>query len=417
MSYVLMLAFVAAFAPYFAHAIIPPDLIVTVGTNLLQILGIVVLAVMSAYSAITVFTLRGFAFAKQYGLILMVLVNVLGGGFLYYYIQNYNQILEGALTQVDSLTVKNAQLDRENALLRLASSSDTALSPCADDNTSTNCLWGREFYSESYTVVGDGIVLELDTNRIELVAGSGVFNHYTYLNGTIDGTPVSLYASTVASSSAPVPHDFVKRHFISTAADLSTRASFEVSLDIDGLPVTLVMTGSEGDFVTRDSIIYTRTHSVAQAVVTVNGQARTASAFVERTHSSDADAGVFFPGFESVEATTAQFLLWDSVGNFYLFDTTDVKNPVPQYRSHTWLLRKFPDGRLEKSFSGSYETLAYSSRLAWEVRMPEFDEAVFTLSAPELFKSQDGRIRVEISGTVRDLGGERSVRGVGHLIH
>ncbi len=414
---ILLLVLLIATLPQAAHAIIPPDLIVSVGTNLLQILGIIALAIMSIDSTLTLLALRGFAFAKRYALALVLVANAIGGLVLYTYIQDYNATLVATTEEVSLLTDRVAELTRENVLLGLGTTTDTVVSPCDDDATTTNCLWGREFYSESYTVIGDGVVLELDANRVEIAAGSGVFNHYTYLNGTIDGTPVTLYATTIASTSDPVPHDFVTRHFITQASDLSTRASYEVALDIDGLPVTVLITGAEGDFVTRDSILYTRTHSVAEAAITVGGVSRTASAFVERTHSLDADQGVFFPGYESVEATTAQFILWDAAGNFYLFDATDVKNPVPRYRSHTWLLKKFADGKMEKSFTGSYQTLSFSTRLAWEVRMPDFSGSVFTLEAPELFKSQDGRMRAELSGTVRDESGERTVRGVGHFIN
>lgn len=416
MSYLYSLTILLLVFPQISQAIIPPDLIISVGSNLLQILGLAALALASVYSVLQTLAVRGVVFAKKYALLIVQVANLVAGGVLYWYISDHNNSFSLLTSEVTSLTEQVAVLEQENLLLASAATTTYYTSPCTDGATSTSCLLGKKFFSESYVVVSEGMSLEIDTNRIEVAPGSGVFNQYTYVNGAIDGTPVTLYSSTLASTSEPVPYSFVERHLITPENDLSTRATFDITLTIDGAPVSIVITGAEGDFITRDSLSYTRTQSVAEAVVTIKGVTRNAEAFVERSYSADADAAIFFPERDSIKASTVQFIVWDETKNFYLYDATNVNNPVPQYPSHVWLLKKQANGLMEKSFVGQHQSDLSSSKLAWKVEMPEFKQAVLSLQASEVFKSQDGRIRVELEGTVRDSDGTRLLHGVGHII-
>jgi hypothetical protein len=415
MIFVAVLLCVVALVPVPALAIIPPDVIVSVGSNLLQIIGVIALALGSIYTAVIVLVVQGVGFFKRYAIAILPVVTILAAVVVYVVVTQ--ELDKMAVLEYELVTEKDRTMAllQENALLRNGmQSATTSLTTFA---STTPAQLGRNFYSESYTVVSDSLVIEIDTNRIETAPGSGVFVHYTYLNGNDAGTSFTEYATIVASSSTPIPHSFVNRHIISNAEDLSPRDTFSISLTINGKPVTIEISNVAGDFVTRDELSYTRTHSLGRATITMDGTTIEAPILVDRAYSNDADYGIFFPGHETIDVKTVQFILWDTEENFYLFDSSNVSTPSPYYRSHTWLLYKGRDGYLKKSFSGTSTPVTYSAKLAWNVAMPEFNDAVFAIEASEMFKSQDGRIRVVVSGTVQDARGVRNVRGVGHLIN
>ena len=173
-----------------------------------------------------------------------------------------------------------------------------------------------------------------------------------------------------------------------------------------------------GDFITRDTPDYTRIQSPAEATITVDAVSYKANALVEAVYSDDYTKKIFFPDRDNQKVTTSQFVLWDSLGNFYLFDDTKTDSFVPQYAPHTWLLYKEAENKiLKKAFTGSYkQTVALLGSREWTINFSEFNGAQVSLTELATFKDTGGRSRFLVSGTVVDAQGSRNIDGVVHVI-
>jgi hypothetical protein len=412
--YVLLV--VAFVWPQVSHAIVPPEFIVTVGSNLLQILGIISLAVFSIYSALAIFIERGYVFAKTYVLPIIVIVNLIAGGVLYFYIKDTDSQLVSLTMETEFLRSK--LLLAEEMIRQVKTDTEMPPADIPECGSGSACQDGKRFFSDTYVIVAKDIALELDINRLEIEAESGVFNHYAYLNGTYLGTPVTDYLHFIATTSDSFSFDFLQEFTILKATDLSSRASHAVSLRInDTSQVRFSVPSADADFVTRNSPAYTRTHSIATTTVQSDGnQPVDAHVYIEKTYSNDADNAIFFPGRDALGVRTAQFIFWDTTGNFYLFDDSAVAKPVPQYQPHTWLLMKTNTGLAQKSYRGMYYETLDDAKLGWKLSLPDLDKAEVVLTASEIYKSEDGRLRVGLIGTISDTTGVREIVGVAHIV-
>lgn len=403
--------------PFSAHAILPPDLIVSVGSNLLQILGVIALALTTVYVAVFAALRQGFFILKKYAYAVLMGATLIAGVILYVYISK-QEVLVGLLQdQVDQLQTENVILKNNQQIKVEQVASSTVMLTCGENGEEMGpCVPGKEFHGETFVVQGGGLVLELDINRIEVEPDTDVFTEYLYLNGAYQGSLFSEVSKIIATGTAPVAQAFLKRIEVQPASDLSTRTGYVLELEVAGKQIQIQIPEVQGDFVSRSELTYTRLHSSGQAVVVIDGRRESASAYVEKTYSSDAHKNIFFPGYESVDAKTAQFVLWDESGNFYLFDATDVTQAPPQYVSHRWLLQKDQEGRSTKSYMGTYGERTTGIKLGWSLSLPEFADAKIELTADDLFKSEGGRIRAIVSGTVSDQSGSRTIRGIAHII-
>jgi hypothetical protein len=412
----LVLLFTVLFLPRFSFAIVPPEFIVTVSSNLLQILGLVSIAIFSIYSALGVIIRRGHVFVKAHVLPIVIVVNLIAGGVLYFNILRADNELSSLSFEAEVL--RNKLLLAEETIGQLTDN-ERKQAIITDCSLNRVCQNGRKFISDTYVVVGNNIVLELDINRLEVEPGSGIFNHYAYLNGTFLGTPVTDYMSFVATTSDSFSFDFLKEFTLKKASDLSSRESHTISLLIDETStVQFSIPSSDANFVTRNSPAYTRTHSIATTTIHVGESIYPieAHAYIEKTYSDDADSAVFFSGRDELGIKTVQFILWDTAGNFYLFDKSDVERPVPQYQSHTWALTKSASGLAQKGYLGSYHEVLGRDKLGWKIILSDFNNAEIEVTAREIYKSLDRRLRISLTGKIADFAGVRELTGVAHIV-
>lgn len=410
----MMLA-IAIVLPQVSEAIVPPEFIVTVGSNLLQILGMIALVFISIYSALAIFIHRGYSFVKTYALPIVFSINFLAAGILYVYIKDTDSKMDYIVAESNQL--RTDLLIAEETLSALKEETGKGPLPSIDCSLNDTCQAGKKFFSNTYVVVAKDVTLELDINRIEVEPYSSVYNNYAYLNGVVKGNSITDYLQVVSTSTDSFSRDFLQQFKVVDASDLSARANHTIALNLNDMSEFKFTTAVvDADFITRNSPAYSRTHSVSTTTIYIDSEPLEAKVYIEKTYSDDADNAIFFPGSDKLSIKTAQFIFWDNINNFYLFDSSNLATPVPQYQSHTWLLMKRFDGLSRKSYSGSYREVTSGVKLGWELDMPDFHNAKVELVASEIFKSRDGRLRVEIIGNVTDDEGTRNIFGVGHLI-
>lgn len=396
---ILLLIVIFAF-PRPAFALLPPDIIFSVGTSVVQFFSVAALVVGGVFSSVVLATRKVFFLSKKKVWLLIIAIF---------------SIVLLAIVAVSFAEIKRQeeQYLSEISILRLANLNLTK------QNTSINN--SKRYLDDHITIYSDNeslpFALELDFNRIE--KSNGVFTHYTFLHGYIDGVLIDDYDEIMATSTELKKNYFVENIERSGAPDFSTRDTYQGRVLVNGEPLTFTITGLEGDFVTRNVPEYTRLQSVGEAEVSYKGKTFMAQTLVENAYSSDPSKYIFFPGYSEVEATTHQFILWDEDNNFYLIDSSELYSDTPQYPSHTWLLYK---NAAEQSSRKSFEaTIAVESdktgAVFWSVQAPAFENASFSLSSPLPFLPTAGaRVNTVVTGTVTDDKGTRTIGGGLHYI-
>ena len=413
--------------PKVTLAILPPDLIVSIGSQFIQLIAIIGFFSAALLSTILLFYRQFlqivYRFRYSILIILPAILLTIGAHFAINKIQtqsnNTLQIIKAADEKINRLQQVVSNSYSLKQLQDYVSNCDQATGTIAI-SLQSSCTPGHLFLSDTITVFGQTptgqIVIEIDANRLEKVAG--VFSQYFFLNAFIDGVDHTDYVNIIATTSKIQTSGFLKEFTKVSAKDQSTRAAFSITVEIARKTYTIEIPEVTGDFITRDTPDYTRIQSPAEATITVDAVSYKANALVEAVYSDDYTKKIFFPDRDNQKVTTSQFVLWDSLENFYLFDDTKTDSFAPQYAPHTWLLYKEAENKiLKKAFTGSYkQTVAVLGSREWTINFSEFNGAQVSLTELATFKDTGGRSRFLVSGTVVDAQGSRNIDGVVHVI-
>lgn len=413
--------------PTVVEAVLPPDLIVSVGSQLVQFAAIFGILGASLVSTLVLFYRQVIALTIRfrYSLAIVGSVGILSLISLY--------VIEQQTILLANQAVQLEQAERSIGYLSQTLASSSSLKQLEDYLAYCNtygdrvkaapvspCVPGKKFVSDTVTIYAKTptgpLVIELDANRLEKVPG--VYSQYYFLNAYIDGASHADYQESLATTSVIIPKGFLAAFTRTPAPDLSTRAAYTIVLSIAGEMYTITIGNVTGDFITRDTPDYTRFQSVATATVVVGGIRYPANALVEAIHSDEYATKIFFPERESASIKTHQFILWDDQDTFYLFDDSKIDRFIDNYRAHTWLLYKNAlNQTLKKSFTGSFDgSLTPAGTQQWNLSFPDFSAATVKLVTTHQFKTEPGRARAVVSGTISDTAGTRTITGILHLV-
>lgn len=420
MKVLFIFTFLVLVIPKPVMAVLPPDLIVSVGAQVGQIVAFVSLFFVGMFGGLIYFVRD-----KLVGLI------------------PYAKFIWPTLAFVVGLIISslyfNAKIDSDKNYLSYLESLDDRIGQIINNPvseyqsgevlaTSSEDVWSdlsdvKLFRSDTILLFGEvadkPFYLELDMNRKQVTEGG--YSHYYFIEGTVDSKDVSGYQSGHSPSSAPKVGEYVKKIDKLGFSDLSTREEYIGDITISGMDISFQVTDLVGDFITKNTPDYTRYQSVGKAVIFYGGKAYPVQALVESIHSSDFSESIFFNGSTQVKADTYQFALWDEDNNFYLIDQSEVYTNSPKYKSHTWLLTKnLETGKTKKSFTATLEASFGSDGVEnnWLINAPEFGQAILDLQAVKYLPTNgiQKRQRVIVSGTVRDESGERKINGSVQII-
>jgi hypothetical protein len=416
--------------PLPAFALLPPDIIFSVGSSVVQFFSIAALVVGGIFSSLVYAGRRWFLLQGRnvwFVITILFFIVCLAIAVVCVVEMKRERDLYRAelLQEQEAVAVLDAELrnrvPRDDYLALLQQLSETHGGPDPLLALVASTSRDREFYSNNITLYGQlgsfPFALEIDFNRIE--QQPGVFTHYTYMSGNLLGESVADYAVQYSTSTELLPNRFVRMVEHTLAGDLSPRGTYALEVQVDGAWISVEVDGLEGDFITRDRPSYLQHQSVGEASLVYQGGMYQVNALVEAAYSNDYAKHIFFEGRDTLRATTHQFVLWDEAENFYLIDVSEVHSDTPEYPSHIWLLYKEGStGVMEKSFTATIEQQTdVEGKVSWEVSMPDLAGASMTLLPRSPFKQVgDDRIRSMVVGTIRDDAGERSIEGVLHLI-
>ena len=424
--------FLVAVFPIQAHALLPPDLLFSVGSSVVQFFSIGAVVVGGVFSSIVFTGRRWFALSSGWawlivGIIFLLVVSAIAVVYVLelkdqavQYRENIS-LLESANENFEKQLRLSVPLADYQNLLTLLSQNPSALMPVINISTTSVVGFERQFISDNivlYSTESDEpLVLEIDFNRIEKSAG--IHTHYTFMNGLVGDSTISDYDSVLSTTTKLQPNRFVKTIERLSEADGSTRDQYKGVVSVNGDLLSFFISGLKGDFITRNRPTYTQYQSVGEAKVTYKGKTFEAEALVEGAYSMDYSKEMFFPGYDTIDSTTYQFVLWDESDNFYMIDVSDVRSNTPEYPSHVWLLHKNEEGDfVRKSFEATINAeFDGEGRIYWKVTTPEFDNATLQLTPVTPFKqNSEDRIRAAVEGTITDDKGKRTIGGILHLV-
>ncbi|MEZ4195662.1 MAG: hypothetical protein R3B53_04740 [Candidatus Paceibacterota bacterium] len=330
-----------------AMAVLPPDLIVSVGAQVGQFFAFISLFFVGMFGGLVYLVRNKLTTLAPYSKYIWPTLAFLLGlliSSVYHNAQidndrnylNYLEILDNRIDKV----IRN-QLSEYQSIEAVATTSQEAWSDMTDQKlfrSDTILLFGE--------VENDPFYLEIDMNRKQ--TANGDYLHYYFIEGTVSGQEVSGYQSSQSSSSIPQVGAYIKQMDKLRFSDLSTREEYLGTVTVEDVEVSFKVTDLIGDFITKNTPDYTRYQSVGQAVVAYGEKEYVVQAMVEGIHSNDFSESIFFNGSTQIKADTYQFALWDEANNFYLIDQSEVYTNSPKYKSHTWLLMKSHETGLTK---------------------------------------------------------------------
>ena len=371
------------FYPHIAGAVLPPDILFSVGASLWQILAMVGVFVTGAVMSVLPF-LRGL---------------VTG---------------EGRWRMI-SLCIGLALLAVIGGVAFMSRGGGT-ISPLPTVSTSTPDQLGYRFFSDRFVLYGkhnDGtpLLIDLVINRKETTPG--IFTHY-YMSQIIDDTTAAKdYANRDVADSAVLPDLFFTQFERASTLAEPSRETQLFAFDMIGKHFEVKSGPMDSDFVVRNVPEYTELSSAGVGEVLVDGETIPVSILHERVYSTDYRPLVFFEGSATLRSETIQLVLWDELGNFYLIDRSDVPVPSPSYTSHFWALHKDSEGYTKKAYAGDARMDALGDAITFYATVPAFENSAVAVTLRTRFKDDHDKGYVE--GQISDRAGIRKIFGQGYF--
>lgn len=369
--------------PQTAAAVLPPDILFSVGASLWQILAMVGVFVTGAVMSVLPF-LRGL---------------VTG---------------EGRWRMI-SLCVGLALLAVIGTVAFL-SHGGSIVAPQPTVGTSTPTQLGYRFFSDRFVLYGKHangtpLLIDLVINRKETTPG--VFTHY-YMSQIIDGdTTAKDYVTRDASTSLVLPDLFFTQFERSSTLAEPSRETQTFAFVIIGNQYLVKSGPMDSDFVVRNVPEYTELSSAGVGEILVDGERIPVSILHERVYSTDYRPLVFFEGSATLRSETIQLVLWDELGNFYLIDRSEVPAPVPEYTSHFWALHKDVEGYIKKGYTGEARMANDGNTITFYSTVPAFENSEIAVTLRTRFKDDYDKGYVE--GQIADRAGIRNIYGQGYF--
>ncbi len=207
---------------------------------------------------------------------------------------------------------------------------------------------GKQFYEDTIMLISE------TAPHITLVASASRFEQ---TNGFLQNTRVSYFDGT--SWTRKLNSQKLQNHTIGTN-DLVQKwdtiidpskvlqEESQGKISINNIQIDFKTETLENEIGIRSLPGYTKFMSEGGGTFSVNGQEHQAKVLYTRIYSSDSSEMFFYS--ENVGLQTDWIALWDTQGNFYHVDSTNVKTPVPNYKTHSIGILEDLRGSVSKTF-------------------------------------------------------------------
>ena len=282
---------------------------------------------------------------------------------------------------------------------------------------------GYEFHANKFVLLGETargerVLVDLDMNRKELSGGECI--HYYFANVIVGTTTKSVYAEETLPMPLLSERFFFSEFLRTLPPDHSAREQYAFTFTLDGRVYKVNTEMLTADFLLKNEPEYTAYVGVGKAEGSIDGEPVDFRVMSERIYSNDYRVSVFFDPEGNLKSESVQLVLWDEKGDFYMIDRSHVEENFPAYASHIWGLTKNSTGEMERYFEGDATMVNEEERRLFHATLGAKDSSrKFELSLEEEFGNSYSEGLVRGTVQVGSTGGEvRSVSGLGtHRIY
>lgn len=377
---VLVLVFV--FFPRPTRAVVPPDFIFNIGSQIAQ-----------AFSVVIVFLSAVFVTAYQF---LKVKIATLKHQKAFWIIA-ITFIVVGSFGTAVFYTAYEQKVNYNKWLQWFQQAGQKSKNQKRDYFYDRIIVVGKDKNNQNISLVFEGSRQELK----ERLFGHTYSVSILYQN--------KLYKD-FAVFNAPVPsvqaNQFVTAFSNSTTEQLPTE-TYRFAFRIKDKDFLIDLRDLGSDFLVKNSLDYMRYVSAGSAEIQVDGTIIPAKVMVDKVLSADGAV----PTLEGYDPryTSHSLVLWDDKGNFYHIDTSKVYTQNIPYMSHTWVLHKDSMGATRKVYAAQFDFFQ-GKKSTWHFTISDLNLKLDLESAQAIKEGKD-QFSVLVQGKVVDTQGERTVNG------
>lgn len=367
--------------PLFSQAVLPPDLIFSIGNQVYQIIAGLGFLIFGLLSSIVPFLKAFFEKFRH------IRRGIFIAGFLLLFLT-----LGSLLYSNSSIFNKNPNPSPENISLK--------------EN--------HRFYSDRFVISGkddnDSPFL-LDLNLIRRENIDRVYDHY-YFGDIVHGSKTEQFYEKGISPEYEVLEDlFIKNFQRNKNPDNSARDIYDFSFSQGGKKYKIQTKELVSDFIIKNEPEYTSYVSAGKVSLFIDSREYDMNLMHQVIYSTDYTDSLYFEGLDELDSDSVQLILWDSQGEFYMMDQSRVENSNPKYQSHFWGLKKDIEGNLKKIFRGEIQKENIGNRVKFSGIIPDFGINELVLDLKENF--QGNKYKGLAEGYIINGSEKKEVFGLG----
>lgn len=219
-----------------------------------------------------------------------------------------------------------------------------------EENESTLFLPGKHYFDDTIILVSKNephYTLVATANRSEN-------NDSKYIQGTrISFFNGNEWKRIVRSDTNPDSginnNNFIDNWTIDFDKSRVLKQKIDGQLIVNGTVVGFSTKVLENEIGIRSLPGYTKFMSEGDGTITINGESFESYVLYTRIYSSNSSELFTYDG--NIGLFTDWIVFWDNEGNFYHVDSTEVKNPIPNYQTHSIGVIKDPIDNILKTFT------------------------------------------------------------------
>lgn len=218
-----------------------------------------------------------------------------------------------------------------------------------DENESTLFLSGKHYFDDTVLLITKDephYTLVATVNRSEKDDSSYIQNtRVSFFNG-IDWKRILKSDNT--QNSAIKNNEFVNSWIVNINENRVLKQSVTGELNVDNTKINFDTSTLENEISIRSLPGYTKFMSEGSGFLVINNEKHDAYVLYTRIYSSNASELLTYDG--NIGLLTDWVAFWDNDGNFYHVDSTEVKDPTPNYQTHSIGVWKSKIGSVLKTF-------------------------------------------------------------------
>jgi hypothetical protein len=354
-----------------AQAVIPPDFIFNIGSQIVQVFSVVVVFLSTIFVTVYQFVkikLKNLKVSKLFWVSSVIVILLIAG-----------------------LSVEIYSLYRKNSVYAdwVRSEQLRAANSTVGEN--------NYFYDRIIVSALDGekkqFLLTLEAARSQ--SGKSSYLHGYTATVLYEGQEYTSGDTFEAAVNSIQPHQLVTEYNWQSPNQLPVESG-NISFKIQDKVISVSLTDLNGDFLVKNKLNYFRYVSAGKAHIIFDGLAMDGHVMVDKVLSNDKRVPTL-DGY-SPKRTTHSIALWNEEGQFFHFDLSDVVEKNDLYQSHQWILFKNgSSGGAQKFYKATLKFASSGVKPKWNITVPQMNSAEFAFEADQVMANSDGFVS-EVSG-------------------